>query len=1146
MIKYFHSAFLCAKNRKKTHIQQIVRQAVPVSLCLASLLLAPGAYAQKAIVSIHKQNVKVIDVLNEIESKTKYLFIYDKRNIKTNDIVSVDMEQRTVADVLTQIFKGTNILFKQEGQHIVLTLQDNEKPKGKQEQPVAIKGVVLDSNNEPIIGANILEKGTVNGTISDLNGEFVLNVQPGATLLFSYIGYINKEEVATDNQPMTIQLKEDSQNLDEVVVVGYGIQKKSVVTAAISRVTSKELSNSTPTRIEDVLKGKVSGVQIMQNSGQPGTASQVRIRGIGTINNSDPLYIVDGMPISSGIDYLNPRDIESIEVLKDAASAAIYGARAANGVILITTKNGQAGKASVNYSFSYGIQNPWHTRELLNGQEYEEIMNEAYQNANLSPIYANPSATGKGTDWQKQIINNDAPIINHNASISGGTDKASYFVSFGYLDQEGIIAKDKSNYKRYNFRINTDMNIFQNEERSFLKKMRVGVNVGYTKIGSNGITENNNFGGPLSNAILSPSNAPLYETDEAEIKKLEDRYGDMLIRDEQGQLYKIISGSELTNPVASMKIINQRKSYHKLVGSIWGEIELLDQLFFKSSYATDLAFSEETNWSPAYYLSETQMDDKSRISANMYHHYTWNVENTLRYSKSFGAHNFSAMLGTTLHKYTWNNISGENVNLIANIPGKDYLDFALGTKEDQEVSGGSSDHTLASFFGRINYNFNERYLAEVVLRRDGSSNFPTNHKWAYFPSVSLGWNIHNEAFFPENPVMNQLKLRASWGKNGNENIGSFQYTSLIRPGADYIFNNTTVSGMYPSKLANSEVRWESSEQYDLGIDMRFFNNALSYTLDFFHKSTTGMLMALPIPDYVGNDVPDGNAGSLKNKGVEMEASYQGNVSKLGYTIGINASYMKNEIQSLGFASGYMDYAEFGTLGVIQRHTNGYPIAHYFGTPAIGIFQNQEQINQYKNAQGQLIQPDAQPGDVIFQDVNNDGKINDDDRTYLGKPNPDWTVGFNLGLNYKGFDFSMFWQGAFGGQIFDASRRPDLAHVNYSKYILDRWHGEGTSNYYPRVVYANQDANNNTRVSNLYLYNGNYFRLKNLQLGYTLPKRITQKFLTQDLRVYFMAENQLTLTSYHGGDPEIGGDNMGVDKGIYPQARTLTIGASITF
>lgn len=1098
------------------------------------------SYSQTTKVSVEAKQMALTDLFPIIEKQSEFLFFYVDSDVK-GIYVNVNAKDKQIGEILSNALSGTNLTYTINDRSISITKQNYVN-----QQTRLISGKVTDPNGEPVIGVNIMVQGTSNGTITDLNGAFKLEVPSGAILQVSYIGYLQQIIPVGNQQNFSIVLKEDTQNLDEVVVVGYGIQKKSVVTAAISRVTSKDLSNATPTRVEDVLKGKISGVQITQNSGQPGTSSVVRIRGIGTINNSDPLYIVDGMPVSSGIDYLNPKDIESIEVLKDAASAAIYGARAANGVILVTTKEGKIGKTRVNYSFSYGIQNPWRKRKLLNGQQYEEIMNEAYINAGMDPIYDNPAKVGKGTDWQSLIFNDNAAVINHNANISGGNEKGSYFLSFGYLDQEGIVAKDKSDYKRYNFRVNSAYNIFESNDRSFLKKMRVGVNIGYTKIDQKGIDENSGWGGPLFAATLSPSNQPLYETDESVIKNLTDRYSDQLVKDDNGQLYKIISGSELTNPVALMKIINQRNATHKLVGSIWGELDIIDNLVFKSSYSTDMAFKESTNWTPAYYLSETKMDDVSRIEANMNRNTVWSVENTLRYNKQIGVHNFTVMLGSTIQKTTYTDIRGKNTNLISYSPGKDYLDSALGAKADQEAFGSATEHALASFFGRINYNYAERYLAEVVLRRDGSSNFSLNHQWAYFPSVSLGWNIHNEAFFTENNTLNALKIRASWGRNGNEAIKGFQYTSLIKPGANYIFgDNVAASGMAASKLANSEVRWEESEQFNVGIDTRFFNNSLSATIDLFHKSTNGMLMALPIPQFIGNDAPDGNVGTMTNKGIEMEVAYQGNISDFNYQIGANASYMKNKIKDIGVTAGYTDYASYGTAGVIQRHTTGYPIAHFFGTPAIGIFQNQEQINNYKNSKGELIQPNAAPGDVIFQDVNNDGKINDDDRTYLGKPTPDWTVGFNMALSYKNFDFSMFWQGVFGNQIFDASRRPDLAHVNYSTYILDRWHGEGTSNYYPRVVYANQENNNNTRASNLYLYNGNYFRLKNLQLGYTLPKNLTQKFLTQELRVYFMCENLLTLTKYHGGDPEIGA-GMGVDQGIYPQARTFSFGASISF
>lgn len=1112
-------------------------------LCVTALsTCSVFAYAQQQQVKLTGSNLPLKSVFQQIEKQTDLSIDYRSQDVDDSRIVKQMPKATTVQQAMNQLLAGTDCVVTFSNGHIIIKKQASNTIN---QQSKRVKGTIVDATGMPVIGANVVVKGTTNGTITDMDGNFSLEADNNATLVVSYIGFANQEIKVGNQTNLSIAMKEDAEALDELVVVGYGVQKKSVVTAAISKVTSEDISSTTPTRIEDVLKGKVSGVQITQNSGQPGAASVVRIRGIGTINNSDPLYIVDGMPVSSGIDYLNPKDIESVEVLKDAASAAIYGARAANGVILVTTKSGKSGKTSVDYSFSYGIQNPWKTRELLNGQQYEEIMNEAYRNAGMEPIYTNPSKVGVGTDWQKLIMNYDAPVINHNANISGGNDKGSYFLSFGYLNQEGIVAKDKSDYKRYNFRLNSNYTIFQTKERNFLTGMRVGVNIGYTKINQEGIDENNNFGGPLFAATLAPSDIPLYETDQTVIDDLSKRYGNQLVTNSEGKLYKIISGSEMSNPVALLQTLNQRKSTDKLVGSIWGELDIIKDLVFKTSYSTDLAFGEETNWRPAYYLSDTQVDNLSRIEGQMTKNNVWSFENTLRYDKSFGKHNFAILLGSTIQKTTYTDIFGKNVNLIADMPEKAYLNFALGTKADQETSGDASEHTLASFFGRINYNYAERYLLEVVLRRDGSSNFPTDHKWAYFPSVSMGWNIHNEAFFPKDIILNQLKFRASWGKNGNEAIDAFQYTSLIRPGANYIFNGETASGMSASKLINTQVRWESSEQYDLGVDTRLFNNTLSASMDWFYKSTNGMLMQLPIPDFIGNTAPDGNVGSMENKGLEMEFSYQNSVSDFNYSFGLNASYMKNKIKDIGVAAGYVDYSTYGTIGVIQRHTTGLPIAHYFGTPAVGIFQNEEQINNYRNEKGELIQPNAKPGDVIFKDVNNDGKIDDNDRTYLGKPNPDWTVGFNLALSYKGFDLSMFWQGVFGNQIFDASRRPDLAHANYSSYILDRWHGEGTSNYYPRVVYANQEQNNNTRASNLYLYNGNYLRLKNLQFGYTLSKKLTQKVYIQNLRLYLMCENLLTFTKYHGSDPEIG-NSMGVDKGIYPQARTISLGASVSF
>lgn len=1017
-----------------------------------------------------------------------------------------------------------------------------------------LRGTILDTNGTPVIGASISVKGTTTGTISDMNGVFTLDVKNGDVLEISFIGYLSHTVKIGTQTDLQIVLKEDTQALDEVVVVGYGVQKKSVMTAAISRVTSDDLEKLTPTRVEDVLRGKVSGVSIMQNSGQPGAESRVRIRGTGTINDSNPLYIVDGMPLEGGVDYLNPQDIQSIEVLKDAASAAIYGSRAANGVILVTTKSGKKGKAVVNYDFSIGWQNPWRKMSVLNATEYETIMNEAYVNAGMDPIYDDPSKAGVGTNWQNEIYNENAPIMNHQASISGGGDKGSYFLSFGYLDQEGIVGgKDKSDYKRYSLRFNNTYNVFENKANKFFRSFKVGTNLGYTRIISKGISENDNFSGPLASAVMTPPNESVYlENPSAEDLAYYEKNYPGYVKDDEGRIYNVIENQEIVNPVAMMQTLNNNKDWDKFVGSVWGELEVFENLTFKTSLSTDMAFWGERNWFPVSYLCYMVKTEKSRVEQTMNRGMKLLWENTLSYKRSIDKHNFAVLLGTSMERYDSKKVKGTALNLRAEDDHKAWIDFTNSASPgDQHSEGGATEHRMASVFGRLNYNYDERYMLELTLRRDGSSNFGRNNQYAYFPSVSAGWTLTNEPFMENKPGwLDFLKVRGSWGQNGNEKIGSFGYTTTMTGGNNYSFgagsNGVIHSGTKPTSLANPDLRWETSEQLDFGFDSRFFNNSLSFSFDWFKKDTKDMLMERPIPLYVGSGSPLSNVGTLTNQGIELEVGYKLSVDKVNLSFLANASYVKNEIKNLGNQTGYIDKESLPTLGTVSRNQNGYPIGYFFGYKAIGVFQTQEEIDNYISpATGKPIQPNAVPGDTKFEDLNGDGVISDDneDRTMIGKPNPDWMVGLTVAADWNGFDLSAFFQGSFGADVFDALRRYELAAVNYTSDALERWTGPGTSNSMPRIVLG--DTPKNFRPSTLLVHDASFLRLRNLQVGYTLPAQLTRKAYIQRLRFYASFDNLLTITGYKGMDPEIG-STMGIDKGVYPQARVYTFGLNLTF
>lgn len=1039
-------------------------------------------------------------------------------------------------------------------------------------QKYTVSGQVNDTQGDPVTGANVIVKGTTNGVITDMDGKFSLpDVEKGSIVEISFIGYLTQSVKINDDKPLFITFVEDSKALEEVVVVGYGVQKKSVVTAAISRVTADELNAAKPSRVEDALKGKVSGVQITQSSGQPGSDSKVRIRGIGTINNSDPLYIVDGMPVDGGINYLNPVDIQSVEILKDAASAAIYGARAANGVVLVTTKSGKSGKASINYDFSYGWQNPWKKKSILNGKEYMIIMNEAQVNDGNAPLYTQDqiAQAGKGTDWQDETFNYDAPVQQHQVSMNGGSDKVQYFLSLGYFNQEGIVGGDygKSNYKRWSLRSNSTYSIFEADDRNFLNKLKVGANIGYSRGTSTGVETNSEYGSILGSAIAFSPLVPVY-ANEDEAAGILAKYP-TAVTDKNGRVFSLPPAGyqELANPVAQLNSPSLTKNNDdKFVATFWAELDVLPGLKFKSSYGADLAFWGADGYGFEYYMGSMKKNEQDWVQSEMNRGFKWQVENVLTYNKTFAEkHNLTAVLGQSAQKYTVRKLGGSDYDLLELDPSKANINSAIGNRDDERVWGGTDGYdftALASYFGRIDYNFDERYMLQFTVRRDGSSHFGPQHKWATFPAVSVGWNVLNEPYMQQfqSDAFNFMKIRFSWGRNGNENIGNFRYTALMDGGQNYYFGggysvkNTGKTGNMqygssPAAIANPLIKWEESEQIDLGFDARFLNSGLTFGFDYFKKKTKGMLMDKPIPGYVGQSAPMSNAGQMQNWGLEFELGWKSSVKDFNYSVTANASYLKNKLIDMGNASGIVTYESAGASGVGEyvRGTNGEVWPYFYGMKTGGIFQSWEEVNAYTNSKGELLQPKAQPGDVRFVDYNKDGVVDDTDRTKIGKGMPDWTYGLTLTADWKGIDLNLFFQGTIGNDVFDFAQRGDIPAMNRPTWILDRWMGEGSSDYIPRMTA--QNPNGNWRSSDLYVKNGSYMRLKTAQLGYTLPAIWTRKASIQRLRVYVSAENLLTFTGYDGFDPELasgGYTTIGVDKGIYPQSRTISLGANITF
>lgn len=771
-------------------------------------------------------------------------------------------------------------------------------------------GTVVDANGEPIIGATVNVKGSKENAITDIDGRFSISAAPGQTLVINYIGFSPLETKAVDNMQLT--LNEDRQTLNDVVVVGYGVQKKSVVTASIAKVSADDLAGTAPVRVDNALKGLASGVTVTSASGQPGAASQVRIRGIGTINDSNPLYIVDGMPIEGGIDYLNPSDIQSIEVLKDAASGAIYGTRAANGVILVTTKGGEKGKMRVNYNFSYGWQNPWKHRDVLNATEYAVMMNEGLVNAGQAPIYNDPYSYGKGTDWQDEVFNDNAGVTSHEVNLSGASDRVNYYLSLGYFHQDGIVGGNygRSNYRRLTMRSNTTYTVFDDQkERSLFNKLTVGVNLSYARVNSKSIEANSQWGSPLGSALyLSPILSPTVSGADADAQAA--LYGKQyMLYDKQGRMFSIpgTSYQEMNNPLAMLSLPGDKNWSHKFVANFSGDLNIGYGLKYRISYGADLSFWGADGYTPLYYLSGNNRATITNAHQSSNRGTVWQIENVVTWDRQFGKHSVNAVLGQSAMQNTGMNLYGSLQNL--KDINKPYMNNTNADRSRGEMSasgGPAYKHTLSSYFFRASYNYGERYMAQVTVRRDGSSRFGANNRYATFPSFSLGWNVINEPYFKAPKWLSALKVRGSWGKNGNDNIGDFTYAAWTASPYNTVWGRgeNVVNGVQAGALSNPDLKWEESIQTDLGLDLGFFDNALTFSVDWFKKKTSGMIISMPIPNYVGSEAPLGNVGDMENKGVEMEIGYKWYVGKAKFHVKGNASYLKNTLTNLGNTSDH--------------------------------------------------------------------------------------------------------------------------------------------------------------------------------------------------------------------------------------------------
>ncbi len=998
-----------------------------------------------------------------------------------------------------------------------------------QAQERTISGVVtLAESNEPLIGVTVLEKGTTNGAFTDIDGKYTLKISSGeATLIFTYVGLANQEIPVGEESTINAQLRKNVQQFEQVVVIGYGTQTRSKITGAVSSVGAEQIAETPVLRVEQTLQGRTAGVQISQNSGSPGSTLNVRVRGISTIKNSDPLYIVDGFPVG-GIDYLNPGDIESINVLKDAASAAIYGARGANGVILITTKQGKKDeKASISYATYYGIQNPWKKQNLLNAREYAILSNEAYRADGDAPRpeLIDPDALGEGTDWQNAIFE-AAPIQNHQVTILGGSEATTYSLNGSHFLQDGIVGGEKARFKRSTFRVRTEHDLFD--------RLKVGQNIAYTHLKRNGLPENNEFNSPLVRALNMDPVTP--------VRKPDGTYA-----------YSQFSDTDITNPVNAIEQTHDLWTTNRIVGNLSGELRIIDGLKARSTFSLDHTLGTRDVFNPRFdlsndlVLSEAPAGEKNLINGVLQEDNKWNQwqwENTLNYHKTLNEkHDMDFLLGNSM--LAWNHVyhGGSKSDLPSNDPKFAFIDNGEDALS-QRSWGGKEEFSFLSYFGRVNYQYDNKYLFSATMRADGSSRFGKNNRFGYFPSVSAGWVISEEAFMKDVEWLSFLKLRLSWGQNGNAEIGNYSYTSRIYSGLNYTFGPDEVitNGSGPTTVSNPDLRWETNTQTDIGLDMEFLDGKINFTTDLYLKNTTDMLAVVPIPLIVGYDPDDTNVGNVTNKGIEIAAEYRNRDNKFKYEFGGNIAFVKNEVTSLGedgdpISSGSLQSASAN----IARTEVGHAIASFYGYVTDGIFQNQGEVEAHATQNG------AAPGDIRFKDLNSDGVIDQEDQTFIGNPTPDFTYGLTGKAMYMGFDFSFFLLGSHGNEIYNGTVRYDFTYANRPVSALNRWTGEGSSNFEPRVI--NSDPNQNVRISDRFVENGSFLRIKNMQLGYTLPKKILSKLRMSDFRIYVAAQNLFTFTQYSGLDPEIGSRGsleLGIDRGFYPQARTYLTGLSIKF
>ena len=1107
----------CFKNPRFKQIFRIMRISTFLLMVCVFCSYAGNAHSQNAKVSIHMNNVKLDKILNEIENQTDYLFIYNNQ-VDINKITSVKVKNEAVAQVLDRILSGTGINYELEGTHIILTTEAI-KDLHAQQQAKTVTGTVTDVSGEPIIGANIRIKGTTTGTITDIDGNFSIKAEPQSVIEVSYIGYLTQETVINNQKSIRFLLKEDTKTLDEVVVIGYGVQKKADLTGSVANINTEKLNTQSNANIGQALQGKIAGVDIVSQGGAPGSGTRIMVRGIGTLNNASPLYIVDGMYMNS-IDHINPNDIASIDVLIDASSAAIYGSRAANGVIIVTTKEGSntEGKPIIDLSVNLGISTASKFLDMLDAKGWAEVTTIARQAIGKPALdMATDLANKPDNDWQ-DIMFRPALMQNYNLAVKGGGKYSTYYTGLGYFNQDGIVKgtnyqryniQSKNDYKRGIFSAGTNLIISFSHDKPLHQELR---------------------GGMIGTILQSVPTLEKY--DDTREGGYGGTYGDVV---------------NIPHPLAIIddNIMDRYNENVKIFANLYAQIELFKGLKYKLNLTPDFSFERYKNYLNKYDFglatnSITQLTERQRRRRNIL------VENLLTFDRTFGEHKISALAGYTYQDSRFRHIQAYGEGLPQ---GLEEIDAATTNRSNE---GNSWRSVLTSILGRVFYSYQNKYLFTATIRRDGSSKFGKNNRYGYFPSFSLGWNVAEEKFMENVHWLDQLKLRGGYGVLGNQEIDNYQYSSTITTGINYPDGNGgLLQGAFPKNFANPDIKWEETAMTNVGIDFMAFNNRLSLTADYYVKNTKDILLTVPIPISSGgaND-PIRNAGKIRNNGFEFNLGWMDQPNPdISYGINLIGSFNKNKVIAMGSESGSIKGGSTNQNITTSETKAGYPIGGYWLISTAGYFNSQEEVDAYAK-DGKKIQPAAEPGDIKFVDANNDGVINDDDRVFQGSPFPDFTFALNGNMRYKNFDLSIGLQGVLGNKIYNATRQT-LEDVtkgsNFLASCLDYWTPENKNASHPRLTW--DDPNRNTRAeSDRYLENGSYLRLRSVQLGYTFPQTWF-KGAIQHARVYINAENLFTITSYSGYSPDVNADNAnyrGFDNFIYPTNRTFMLGLNVTF